>query len=232
MWLIVGLGNPGREYAGHRHNVGFVALEEIARRCRADAFRAKFSGQIARADLAREEALLLEPMTYMNLSGDSVQPCAAFYKVPLERIVVLHDELDVPFGEVRLKRGGGHAGHNGLRSLIGRMGPDFARVRIGIGRPPPSFRGEVADYVLGNFTAEEREKLPKIVESAAKAVLDIAARGFDAAMKTRNTRPKKARPPKEAAQSTAVAAGDTRTVEAPGAGPDDPVRSGASHEPD
>lgn len=197
MWLIVGLGNPGREYAAHRHNVGFMVVDALAEKTGAESFRAKFSGEIARTELRGEDALLLKPMTYMNLSGDSVQPCAAFFKIPLDRVVVLHDELDLPFGEIRLKKGGGHAGHNGLRSLIQRMGADFARVRIGIGRPAAGFRGEVADFVLSNFSAEERESLPKIVDSAAKSVLDIAARGFDAAMKTRNTRPKK-RPPKEA----------------------------------
>jgi peptidyl-tRNA hydrolase, PTH1 family len=202
MWLIVGLGNPGREYAGHRHNVGFMVLDELASRSGAEAFRAKFSGEIARTELRGEDALLLKPMTYMNLSGDSVQPCAAFFKIPVDRVVVIHDELDVPFGEVRLKKGGGHAGHNGLRSLIQRMGPDFGRLRVGIGRPPASFRGEVADYVLSPFSAEEREKLPKIVDGAAKTVLDIAARGFHAAMKIRNTRPKKkvVRAPEAAAE--------------------------------
>ena len=191
MWLIVGLGNPGREYAAHRHNVGFMVVDALAERTGAESFRAKFSGEIARTELRGEDALLLKPMTYMNLSGDSVQPCAAFFKIPVDRVVVIHDELDLPFGELRLKKGGGHAGHNGLRSLIQRMGADFGRIRMGIGRPPPTFRGDVADFVLSGFSAEERERLPKIVENGGKAVLDIAARGFDAAMKIRNTRPKK-----------------------------------------
>jgi len=197
MWLVVGLGNPDASYAGHRHNVGFMVVDELARSSGADPFRRKFAGEIARTSLAGEDALLLKPMTYMNLSGDSVQPCAAFYKIPAERIVVIHDELDLPFGEIRLKKGGGHAGHNGVRSVIGRLGtPDFGRVRIGIGRPPASFRG--SDWVLSAFSAEEREKLPTILKQAAKSVLDIAARGFDAVMKTQNTRPKKKPAPAEA----------------------------------
>lgn len=194
MWLIVGLGNPGREYARNRHNVGFMAIDELAEATGADSFRSKFSGELARASLRNEEALLLKPMTYMNLSGDSVQPCAAFFKIPPERIIVVHDELDVPFGELKLKLGGGHAGHNGLRSIKARIKGDFGRVRIGIGRPPASFRGDVADYVLQDFTSDERENLPKIVERARRSVLDIAARGFAAAMKRTNTRPKKKKP--------------------------------------
>jgi PTH1 family peptidyl-tRNA hydrolase len=195
MWLIVGLGNPGREYARHRHNAGFMTIDLLAEQVDADSFRSKFSGEIARAWLEDEDALLLKPMTYMNCSGDSVQPCAAFYKIPAENIIVVHDELDLPFGEVRLKMGGGHGGNNGLRSLIQRLGtPDFGRVRIGIGRPAAGFKGDPSDWVLNPFSGEEREKLPTTLKQAAKSVLDIAARGFAAAMKTRNTRPKKKKP--------------------------------------
>jgi PTH1 family peptidyl-tRNA hydrolase len=197
MLLVVGLGNPGREYEAHRHNVGFMVVDALARRIEAESFRPRFSAEIARGWLTEDtQALLLKPQTYMNLSGDSVQPCAAFHKVAVSDVLVVHDELDVPFGEVRLKRGGGHGGHNGLRSLIGRMGADFGRIRVGVGRPPASYRGEVADWLLHEFTAEERAELPKYVEMAVKGVLDIATRGFDAAMKTRNTRPKKQKPPR------------------------------------
>jgi PTH1 family peptidyl-tRNA hydrolase len=198
MWLIVGLGNPGAEYARHRHNLGFMVVDRLASDTEADSFRSRFSGEIARAWLGDEDALLLKPMTYMNLSGDSVQPCAAFYKVGPENIVVVHDELDVPFGELRLKRGGGHAGHNGLRSIIQRLGTnEFSRIRVGIGRPAPGFRGDNADWVLTGFSPEEREKLPATLKQAAKSVLDIATRGFDAAMKKSNTRPKQPKPKPE-----------------------------------
>jgi PTH1 family peptidyl-tRNA hydrolase len=130
-------------------------------------------------------------MTFMNRSGDAVQPCAAFFKVEPSRIVVIHDELDLPFGTLRLKFGGGHAGHNGLRSIVGRLGTgDFGRVRVGIGRPAADFRGDVADWVLSDFAADERPKVPDLVAQAAKAVLDIAARGYEAATKTTNTRGK------------------------------------------
>src|SRR4051812_19366423 len=117
MLLVVGLGNPGKDYASHRHNVGFMAVDELARRANADAFREKFSGEYARASLGPEQAVLLKPATFMNESGRCVQPAMAFFKVEPAQLVVLHDELDLPYGDVRLKLGGGHAGHNGLRSI-------------------------------------------------------------------------------------------------------------------
>lgn len=191
MILVVGLGNPGREYASHRHNVGFMAVDALASHVRADEFRAKFSGMYAKASLGPEPGLLLKPETFMNLSGTAVQPAAAFFKVAPADIVVIHDELDIPFGEVRLKFGGGHAGHNGLRSIIASLGTsDFGRVRVGIGRPPPGFRGAVADYVLSSFDAIERALLSDVLKQASESVLEVAARGFTAAMKSRNTRPK------------------------------------------
>ncbi len=201
MLLVVGLGNPGREYASHRHNVGFMAVDALARRLRieADAFRDRFAGACARAEIAGEPAILLQPMTFMNDSGRSVQPAMAFFKVTPAELVVLHDELDIPFGEVRLKLGGGHAGHNGLRSIMASVGTgDFGRLRVGIGRPPPDFRGEVASFVLSGFTADERAALPDSLARVGDTVIDIARRGFGEAMKARNTRPKPPKPPKKA----------------------------------
>lgn len=206
MLLVVGLGNPGREYSTHRHNVGFMALDELARRAGADPFRDKFSGLLARAEIAGDQAILLEPQTYMNGSGRSVQAAMAFFKVSPAEIIVLHDELDIPFGEVRLKMGGGHAGHNGLRSIMELCGGgDFGRVRIGIGRPPPDYRGEVASFVLSPFSAEERAAVPDLVKKAGDAVLDIARRGFTAAMNARNTRPKPPKPPRAAPPDSSAA---------------------------
>lgn len=194
MLLVVGLGNPGREYADDRHNVGFMVIDELARWQDAEPFRSKFSGKLARLRLPDEDLLLLKPQTFMNAAGDSVQPAAAFFRIAAADIVVLHDEADLPLGTVRLKRGGGHAGHNGLRSIISRLGSaDFGRVRVGVGRPPETFRGDLADYVLMPFDAEASEKLPTILRNAAQSVLDIAAHGFAAAMKTYNTRPSKKR---------------------------------------
>jgi peptidyl-tRNA hydrolase, PTH1 family len=191
--LVVGLGNPGREYAKNRHNLGFLVVELLADKTGAEPWRKKFSAEICKTRLGSEDALLLKPQTYMNLSGDSVQPCAAFHKIETAEILVVHDELDLPLGTVRLKLGGGHAGHNGLRSLIGRLGPDFRRIRVGVGRPAADFRGDPADWVLTDFRPDEREIARQSVETAAEAVLDIAARGWQAAMNTRNTRPKPAK---------------------------------------
>jgi PTH1 family peptidyl-tRNA hydrolase len=196
MILVVGLGNPGREHAQNRHNVGFMAVDELARRVGAEPFRDRFSGAWAKAEIAGEPAFLLEPRTYMNASGESVQPAMAFFKIAPSELVVVHDELDLPFGEVRLKHGGGHAGHNGLRSILERVGTgDFGRVRVGIGRPPPGFQGEVASFVLSGFAPDERAALPDLVKKAGDSILDIARRGFAAAMKDCNTRRPKKQPP-------------------------------------
>ncbi len=189
--LVVGLGNPGREYASTRHNVGWMALDELARRAAADAWKKKFSGEWTRGTLGGRACVFLRPETYMNESGRSVQPAAAFFHVEPRDIVVLHDELDLPFGEVRLKLSGGHAGHNGLRSLLQHLGtPDFARVRVGIGRPPAGFRGEVADFVLSAFDGVERASVPDVVAKAAACVERVIAVGLERAMNEANTRPK------------------------------------------
>ena len=184
MHLVVGLGNPGKKYAGNRHNVGFMAVDRLADDRRLPEWREKFSGVYSRGD----DVMVLKPMTFMNVSGDSVQPAAAFVKVDPAHVLVLHDELDLPFGDVRLKLGGGHAGHNGLRSIIGRFGPDFVRVRIGIGRPPAGFLGEVADFVLHDFDASERAELPDVLSRAVSAVGAVLEKGFAAAQNVVNTR--------------------------------------------
>ncbi|HKP63472.1 MAG TPA: aminoacyl-tRNA hydrolase [Polyangiales bacterium] len=184
MKLIVGLGNPGAKYAGHRHNVGFMIVDELASRLRADAFREKFSGVYAKAG----EALLLKPQTYMNLSGESVQKAQQFFKLGLADLVVIHDELDLPFGTLKIKVGGGSAGHNGIKSVTQHAGgPDFARLRVGIGRPPQ--RG--VEHVLSDFSRQECSELPAVLERAARAVTDILERGVQAAMNVHNQDPKK-----------------------------------------
>ncbi|WP_394849292.1 aminoacyl-tRNA hydrolase [Pendulispora brunnea] len=189
MILVVGLGNPGKKYAETRHNIGFMVADEIHRQGSFPEWREKFSGVFTKGT----HNALLKPQTFMNLSGDSVQPCAAFLKAEPAEIIVIHDELDLPWGDVRLKFGGGHAGHNGLRSIIGRLGtPDFVRVRVGIGRPPPDFRGDVADYVLTGFDPVERAELPNVVETALKAAHSVVMNGMTAAMNTVNTRGKRA----------------------------------------
>jgi PTH1 family peptidyl-tRNA hydrolase len=194
VYLVVGLGNPGREHEGNRHNVGFMVAGALHASFSLPPLREKFKGRFARGEASlgtagRVDVALLEPDTFMNLSGESVQPAAAFLKVPPDHVIVVHDELDLAWKDVRLKVGGGHAGHNGLRSIIQRLGtPDFIRVRVGIGKPPAGFRGDVADYVLSGFDAIERAELGGVVEVAAAAVRRVMAEGLAPAMKAVNTR--------------------------------------------
>ena len=153
MLLLIGLGNPGAGYAGHRHNIGFMAIDAIADALRAPPFRAKFQGQLTEARSGDDRMLLLKPQTYMNLSGQSGAEAARFHKIANDKVVVFHDELDLAPGKVRLKRGGGAAGHNGLRSLDSHIGNDYWRVRLGIGHPGD--KALVHNYVLGNFAKSE-----------------------------------------------------------------------------
>jgi PTH1 family peptidyl-tRNA hydrolase len=163
--LIAGLGNPGPKYAGNRHNVGFMVVDELARRWNAPGFRTKCKGEMAKVSVGAEDVVLLKPMTYMNRSGESVQAAMQFFKVPLGRILCVHDELDLEFGVVRLKMGGGTAGHNGLRSVVQHCGStDFLRCRVGIGRPGI---GRPEHYVLSDFTSLERVELGAVLELAA-----------------------------------------------------------------
>jgi len=188
MHLIVGLGNPGREYEGTRHNAGFLVLDELRRRAGIPDFREKFSGVWAKGDLFGHPVALLKPMTYMNLSGESVQPAAAFLKVPPGDVIVIHDELDLGWKDVRVKVGGGHAGNNGIRSIIQRLGtPDFVRVRVGIGKPGPGFKGDGADWVLSSFDAMERAEWPDVEAQAIDALRAILEHGPAAAMNAANT---------------------------------------------
>jgi len=194
--LVVGLGNPGKKYERNRHNVGFMAVEHLARTHGMPDFKEKFSGVWTKGEISvgstRYPVALLKPGTFMNLSGDCVQPAAAFLKVEPKSVIVVHDELDLPWRDVRLKMGGGHAGHNGLRSLIDRLGtPDFVRVRVGVGRPPPGFKGDVADYVLQNFDSMETVELPEVIDRACAAIEAVVAKGAQAAMNALNAKPAK-----------------------------------------
>jgi PTH1 family peptidyl-tRNA hydrolase len=187
--LVVGLGNPGREHEQNRHNVGFAVADALRQAEGWPDYKSKFSGAWTRGTLEGADVALLKPQTYMNLSGDSVQPAAAFLKVAPPELIVVHDELDLAWRDVRLKIGGGHAGHNGLRSIIQRLGsPDFVRVRVGIGKPPPGFRGDGADWVLSNFDAVERAELPDVVSLAMGAVRGVVKGGVASAMNVVNTK--------------------------------------------
>jgi peptidyl-tRNA hydrolase, PTH1 family len=184
VWLVVGLGNPGPAHAGHRHNVGYLVDDVLAERM-GSRFRAHKSG---RADVVEgrlgpvgaetPRVVLARPRSYMNESGGAVSTLAKFYKVPPERIIAVHDELDIPYGALRIKLGGGDNGHNGLRSMRSSLGTgDFYRVRVGIGRPPG--RQDPADFVLSNYSAAERKELEMNVVEAADAVESLVADGLE-----------------------------------------------------
>lgn len=187
--LVVGLGNPGTRYERSRHNVGFLALDALRIDLGLPPFRAKFSGEFSRGEALGSAVALLKPLTFMNLAGESVQPAVTFLKIAPAEVLVVHDELDLPFADVRIKAGGGHAGHNGLRSLIDRVGSlDFVRIRIGIGRPPPDFRGEIADYVLSSFDPSERVDLDEVIARAVAAGRNLLMHGTQAAMNEVNAK--------------------------------------------
>jgi len=165
MLLIVGLGNPGAEYAGNRHNVGFMAVDAIQRRHGFQPWRRRFSGETAEGALSGRRVLLLKPLTYMNLSGRAVQEAAQFFKIAPADIVVLHDEVDLPPGKTRVKTGGGAAGHNGLRSIDAAIGPEYRRLRIGVGHP--GVKEAVPHYVLHDFPKGDAEWLVPLIDAIA-----------------------------------------------------------------
>jgi peptidyl-tRNA hydrolase, PTH1 family len=182
--LVVGLGNPGREYAENRHNVGHMVMDELARR-HDGAWRAKFSGQIADVRIDGHKVALLKPETFMNDSGRSVRAAAAFFKLENDAVLVVHDESDLEPGRLQVRLGGGLAGHNGLRSVTQQLGsPEFMRLRVGVGRPGRGDRRPLADYVLSNFEpAEDRDG---IVARAADAVETLDAEGLEVAQRRFN----------------------------------------------
>ncbi|MGO9882904.1 MAG: aminoacyl-tRNA hydrolase [Solirubrobacteraceae bacterium] len=168
-WLVVGLGNPGAGYAGTRHNVGFEIADLLAKRWGLPKPKARYRGLLTegRPEPGGPAVAILKPQTYMNDAGDSVGPARGALKVDLDHVLVLHDEIDLPFGEIRVRLGGGLAGHNGLKSLKASLGsPDFGRVRVGVGRPPTTDPDRVAAYVLGRFR-EPREEVALLIEQAA-----------------------------------------------------------------
>lgn len=187
-WLVVGLGNPGPGYAGNRHNVGQMVLATLADRGSATFKSHKANAAVATGLSTRLPLVLAKPNTFMNVSGAPVAALLRFYKIEPSHLIVLHDELDIPFDTLRLKFGGGHGGHNGVRDIIAAIGTgDFIRVRIGIGRPPG--RQPAADFVLKDFTSAERTTLPNLLSDAADAVELIASQGLTAAQLKFHTAP-------------------------------------------
>ncbi len=179
--IIIGLGNPGKKYERTRHNAGFMAVDEISRLAGIDISQEKHHSLIGKGRIGASEAILAKPQTYMNESGMAVAALLQDAYLEADSLIVLHDELDLPLGTVRIKNGGGHGGHNGLRSIIENIGTaDFTRVRIGIGRPPAGMEG--VDYVLRSFAEDERQIAGEAAEKAADAVMAIASDGLTRAM--------------------------------------------------
>lgn len=199
--MVAGLGNPGQEHASTRHNVGFDVVNRLADRASIRLSDKKFKARLGKGDVMGEPCVLLEPQTYMNLSGESVGPALGFFKLKTERLLVVHDELELPFGQVGLKQGGGHGGHNGLRSLKKHLPDDrFVRVRVGIGRPPAGW--DPAKFVLGRFSGEERAEVDPMIDRAVDLVETILSRGFAHAMNTVNSSgPRAGKPGKTAARA-------------------------------
>jgi PTH1 family peptidyl-tRNA hydrolase len=197
MFLVVGLGNPGEKYARNRHNIGFMAADEIVRRHSFSPYRSKFQGELAEGKLGSEKVLVFKPQTYMNESGRAVQELVTFYKIAVSDILVLHDELDLAPGKLRVKRGGGHAGHNGLRSLHAHLGPDYGRVRMGIGHPGD--KNQVSDYVLKDFSKADQDWLMPLIDAVADNIdLVLAERETDFTTRVAQAiRPKRPAKPKK-----------------------------------
>jgi peptidyl-tRNA hydrolase, PTH1 family len=182
--MIVGLGNPGKEYERTRHNAGFMVVDEIARRFGAQRWRKKDSAE-QWYDTTRR-VVLVKPTSYMNLSGTPVRLISSWYRTPPSDLLVIVDEMDLPFGTLRMRPFGGHAGHNGLRSVIATIGDRFPRIRVGVGRPRTQ-DGDAIDHVLGGFSVEERERLRQVVEAAAEGAILWLEEGIERAMQFINT---------------------------------------------
>ncbi len=183
-WLLVGLGNPGPEYRLTRHNVGFWVVDELARRWGIALSRKQFNGKIGSGSIGMESVTLLEPQTFMNLSGRSVGPALGFLQIPPDHLIVIHDEIDLPLARLRIKQGGGHGGHNGLRSIHQCIGTsEYLRIRVGVGRPE---HGDVTNHVLGRFGDGEQPDVLAGVDKAADAVELLLKDGLSCAMNAHN----------------------------------------------
>lgn len=182
--LIVGLGNPGAEYAAHRHNIGFRCVDHLAQRHGLALNKRRFKAEYGEGRIGDARVILAKPQTFMNDSGAAVAPLSRWYKIPPERILVIYDDLDLPFGRIRVRPGGGSGGHNGIKSIIASLGTqEFPRIRVGIGRPQ---RGDPVDYVLNNFDQEQEPLVPDLCERVAQAVETFLTRGIREAMNVHN----------------------------------------------
>lgn len=179
--LVAGLGNPGKDYEKTRHNIGFMILDEIAEACSLSFEKSKFEGLMAKGRFASRQVVLLKPMTFMNRSGNSVVKVLDYFGIDSAGMLVIHDDLDLEFGRIRIREKGGHGGHNGMRSIISSVGtPDFARIRVGIGRPPGE--KDVTSHVLGGFSKEEKNRLTDLICLAKDAAMAVIDEGLNYAM--------------------------------------------------
>lgn len=178
MFLVVGLGNPGTKYEATRHNVGFMAADEIHRRYNFSPFRSKFSGLIAEGQIEGEKVYLLKPQTYMNLSGNSVVQAADFYKIPPKNVVIIHDDMDLAVEKIKAKLGGGSGGHNGIKSIDSQISPDYNRIRIGVGHPADKSEENVVNFVLSVFSKKEKECLENNIEIVADLIGVLLKKGI------------------------------------------------------
>ncbi|MDF2672061.1 MAG: aminoacyl-tRNA hydrolase [Clostridiales bacterium] len=184
MYLVVGLGNPGREYEGTRHNVGFEVIDYISAKLGFEVSRIKFKALMGDTNIAGEKIIFLKPGTFMNLSGISVSEAASFYKIPVENIIIVYDDISIDFGRIRIRPSGSDGGHNGMKSIIYQLGrEDFPRIRVGIGGPDKN----LVSYVLGKFREEERKNLPEIIKTASDAVIGTIKNGIQGAMNEYNS---------------------------------------------
>lgn len=180
MFLVVGLGNPGNRYTNTRHNVGFLAIEELAARVGASLNKNVFGAMVGEGSLKGKKVWLAEPQLFMNLSGQPVSSILGYYKIDKANLIVVHDELDLPFGQLRIKKGASPGGHNGIKDIHRLLGPEYIRVRVGVNRPPPGW--QVADYVLSPWSAEESLQLSTVLKDAADAVESLVSVGLEASM--------------------------------------------------
>ena len=181
MILVVGLGNPGKEYSLSRHNIGFMVVDELSNRLGVNLNKIEFTSLYSEAVLEEKKLILLKPQTYMNRSGKAVSETVKFFKIPLKDVIVVYDEMDIPFGSLKIKVGGGSAGHRGIESIISSVGDDdFIRVRVGIGKPVQKSEG--VTHVLSRFKKEEKRMIEEVVSRAADAVWEIIVRGTESAM--------------------------------------------------
>ncbi|MCF8024652.1 MAG: aminoacyl-tRNA hydrolase [Desulfobacteraceae bacterium] len=186
-WLIAGLGNPGKKYGFTRHNAGFTAAEGVAEHCRIAIDQKKFKAHFGKGEYAGSQIIVAKPGAYMNLSGPPLRQLAGYFNIPIEYILVIHDDIDIEKGRIKIKEKGGHGGHNGIKSIMEAFGSgDFPRLRIGVGRPEPPTA--TTDYVLGRFTAEEKKLFAEVLQVAEDAVLTIIRKGLAEAMNQFNHR--------------------------------------------